>query len=92
MVSRKFTASIIAIGSELSSGKIQDIHGKYASSILSGMGFSVDSIVLVPDDKNISSFIEKRKDKIDLIIITGGLGPTSDDITREVIAKGGYII
>jgi len=85
-VSRKFTASIIAIGSELSSGKIQDIHGKYASSILSGMGFGVDSIVLIPDDKNISSFIEKRKNKMDLIIITGGLGPTSDDITREVIA------
>lgn len=86
-MSNNFTASIIAIGSELSSGKIQDGHGKYASSILSGMGFYVDSIVLIPDNDNIHFFIETRKDKIDLIIVTGGLGPTSDDITREVIAN-----
>ena len=86
-MSKEFTASIIAIGSELSSGKIQDSHGKYAGSILSRMGFTVDSIVLIPDNENISSFIETRKDKIDLIIVTGGLGPTSDDITRSVIAS-----
>jgi nicotinamide-nucleotide amidase len=86
-VSSKNTASVIAIGSELSSGKIQDKHGKYASSLLSGLGFSVDSIVLIPDNENISFFIETRKDKIDLLIITGGLGPTSDDITRDVIAN-----
>ncbi|MEA1911188.1 MAG: nicotinamide-nucleotide amidohydrolase family protein [Spirochaetota bacterium] len=83
---KQVTASVIAIGTELSSGKIQDKHGKYASSILSGMGFTVDSIVLIPDNENIPFFIESRKDKIDLLIITGGLGPTSDDITRSVIA------
>ena len=86
-MSKKITASIIAVGSELSSGKIQDIHGKYTSSKLSEMGFSVDSIVLIPDNENIKNFIEIRKNKIDLIIITGGLGPTSDDITREIIAS-----
>lgn len=85
-MSKEITASIIAIGSELSSGKIQDRHGKYASSRLTGMGFSIDSILLIPDNENIQLFIETRKDKIDLIIITGGLGPTSDDITRNIIA------
>jgi competence/damage-inducible protein CinA-like protein len=86
-VFRKLNASIIVIGSELSSGKIQDNHGKYISSRLSLTGFCVDSIVLIPDNENISKFLESRKNKIDLVIITGGLGPTSDDITRNVIAK-----
>jgi len=86
-VFKNITASVIAIGSELSSGKIQDKHGKYTSSILSDMGFRVDSIVLIPDNENIPFFIETRKDKIDLLIVTGGLGPTSDDITRSVIAN-----
>ncbi|MCK5153860.1 MAG: nicotinamide-nucleotide amidohydrolase family protein [Spirochaetales bacterium] len=86
-MSKEFTASIIAIGTELSSGKIQDSHGKYLSSRLSGIGFSVDSIVLIPDNENIPFFIEIRKNKLDLVIITGGLGPTSDDITRDIIAN-----
>ncbi len=86
-MSKEITASIIAVGSELSSGKIQDTHGKYTSSKLTDMGFSVDSIVLIPDNENIKNFIETRKNTIDLIIITGGLGPTSDDITREIIAS-----
>lgn len=85
-MSREITASIIAIGTEISSGKIQDSHGRYLSSRLSDIGFSVDSIVIVPDNENISFFIETRKDKLDLLVITGGLGPTSDDITRDVIA------
>lgn len=86
-MSKIIKASIIAIGSELSSGKIQDTHGKYASSRLTEMGFNVESIVLIPDNEKIKNFIETRKNKIDLLIITGGLGPTSDDITRDVIAK-----
>ena len=85
-MSKKLTASIIAIGSELTSGKIQDSHGKYISSRLSKMGFKVESIVLIPDDENVSYFLEAGRDKIDLLIITGGLGPTSDDLTRDIIA------
>jgi len=85
-VSKKLTASIIAIGSELTSGKIQDSHGKYISSRLSKMGFIVESITLIPDGKNVSYFLEAVRDKIDLLIITGGLGPTSDDLTRDIIA------
>ena len=86
MVSRKLSASIIALGSEITSGKIQDSHGKFLSSGLSKMGFEVDSIVLIPDDENVGYFIDTRKNKIDILIITGGLGPTSDDLTREIIA------
>jgi nicotinamide-nucleotide amidase len=85
-VSKNISASVIAIGSELSTGKIQDCHGKYSSSVLSEMGFEVDSIVLVPDNNNIRHFIDIRINEIDLLIITGGLGPTSDDITRDLIA------
>ena len=87
MVSKKLIASIVAIGSEITSGKIQDSHGKFLSSRLSEMGFRVESIVLIPDDENVGYFLEMRKDKIDLLVITGGLGPTSDDLTREIIAN-----
>ncbi len=51
------------------------------------MGFDVESIVLIPDDEDVGYFLEMRKDKIDVIIITGGLGPTSDDLTREIVAS-----
>ncbi len=85
-MSKKLTASIIAIGSELTSGEIQDSHGKYISSRLSKMGFKVECIALIPDDENVSYFLEAGRDKIDLLIITGGLGPTSDDLTRDIIA------
>ncbi len=87
MVSRKISASIVAIGSEITSGKIQDSHGKFLSSRLSKMGFNVESIVLIPDDDNVGYFLNARKNKIDILIITGGLGPTSDDLTREIIAN-----
>lgn len=85
-MSKKLSASIVAIGSEIASGKIQESHGKFLSSLLSKMGFRVESIVIIPDDENIRSFLDARKDKINLLIVTGGLGPTSDDITREIVA------
>ncbi len=85
-MSKKIQASIILIGTELSTGKIQDKHGRYLSSILSGMGLDVSSVVIIPDNIQISKFIKAGKNNVDLLLVTGGLGPTSDDITRDAIA------
>ncbi len=81
------SASIIAIGSEITSGKIQDSHGRFLSTKLDGMGIDVRSISLIPDDANVGYYIDSEKDKSDILIITGGLGPTSDDITRDLVAS-----
>ncbi len=81
------SASIIAIGSEITSGKIQDSHGKYLSTELDRMGIVVRSISLIPDNENVCQYIDSEKDKSDIVIITGGLGPTSDDITRDLVAS-----
>lgn len=51
------------------------------------MGFVVESIVLIPDDEKVGYFLDARKNRIDILIITGGLGPTSDDLTREIVAN-----
>ena len=79
-------ASIIVIGTELTRGIIQDKHGSLISRELTHLGVHVSEIVAVPDDGTIESVLGALMRSSDLVIITGGLGPTSDDITRTVIA------
>ena len=80
-------ASIIVIGTELTRGIIQDKHGSLISRELTTLGVHVSEIVALPDDGTIEPVLEALMRSSDLIIITGGLGPTSDDITRSVIAR-----
>ena len=80
-------ASIIVIGTELTRGIIQDKHGSLISRELTTLGVHVAEIVALPDDGTIEPVLEALMRSSDLIIITGGLGPTSDDITRSVIAR-----
>ena len=79
-------ASIIVIGTELTRGIIQDKHGSLISRELTHLGVHVSEIVAVPDDGTIESVLGALMRSSDFVIITGGLGPTSDDITRTVIA------
>ncbi len=80
-------ASIIVIGTELTRGIIQDKHGALISRELTRLGVHVSEIVAVPDDGSVSSVLSALIRSSDLVIITGGLGPTSDDMTRSVIAE-----
>ena len=79
-------ASIIVIGTELTRGIIQDKHGALISRELTHLGVHVSEIVALPDDGTIESVLGALMRTSDIIIITGGLGPTSDDMTRQVIA------
>lgn len=79
---------IIVIGNELVSGKIPDTDGCYATRKLTLAGFHITGITVVGDNpESIESSLRSALKRSDFVVITGGLGPTSDDITAEVAAK-----
>ena len=80
-------AEIVSIGSEIMSGQNLDTNGQWLSRRLAELGVSVGFHTTVADDlaDNIAVF-RTALDRADLVIATGGLGPTQDDLTREVLA------
>ena len=79
---------IIVIGNELLSGKTRDLNGWYASGRLLSNGIEVSEIRTVGDDhKSLSSVLKTAAGRSDFIIVTGGLGPTEDDLTTETVSK-----
>ena len=79
-------AALIIIGTELTRGIIQDKHGPLVSRELTSLGVHMSEIVALPDDGSIEKVIVSLIKNNDIVIITGGLGPTADDMTRSVIA------
>lgn len=84
-------AALIIIGTELTRGIIQDKHGPLVSKELTALGVHISEIIELPDDGSIKDIIGRAKDDNDILIITGGLGPTSDDMTRDVIATTAHV-
>lgn len=77
-------AEIITIGNEIIYGDVLNTNSRYISSILKNFGINCRFHLSIKDDKeDISSAINTSKKRSDLIFITGGLGPTDDDITIE---------
>ena len=81
------TAGIISVGTEIMLGKIDDTNATYLCKWLKDCGIKVDLRLTVEDniDRIVSAI--QQVSSVDLIVLTGGLGPTSDDITREALAK-----
>lgn len=80
-------ASLIVIGSELTRGIIQDKHTILVSHELSRMGIHFSESVVIPDDGTIREVIGALLRNNDIVLLTGGLGPTTDDMTRSAIAE-----
>ncbi len=77
-------AEIITIGDEILIGQIIDTNSAYISKELNKIGVKVFQITSIQDDRDhILQAFEDAKKHADLIIITGGLGPTKDDITKQ---------
>jgi len=77
----------VTIGSELLLGRITDTNASYLARKLNLIGLNVAFHVTVGDDrKQIQEVLSQALKRSDLVITTGGLGPTEDDLTREVIA------
>ena len=78
---------IVTIGSELLHGQIIDTNASYIARTLNSVGFNIAFHTTVGDiSTQIKDVLFQAKDRTDLVITTGGIGPTEDDLTREVIA------
>ncbi len=81
-------AEIISIGTEILLGEITDTNAAYIASRLPFLGIDLYWISQVGDNKTrIIEILQRAWNRSDIIFITGGLGPTADDVTRESIAE-----
>jgi nicotinamide-nucleotide amidase len=81
------SAEIIAIGTELLLGEIQDTNTRYLARILRDAGIDIYRATIVGDNtERIAQAIQESLSRTHIIITTGGLGPTVDDPTREAVA------
>jgi len=81
-------AEIITIGDEILIGQIVDTNSAHISQELNKIGVSVYQITSVQDDKaHILKSLREAEENADIILITGGLGPTKDDITKHTICE-----
>lgn len=80
--------STLAVGTEVTDGQIVDRNSAMLSQLSVDLGFSVVEHRAVPDDRAmITLALKELGAKSDILFVTGGLGPTSDDFTRELIAE-----
>ncbi|MGJ8742877.1 competence/damage-inducible protein A [Polaribacter sp.] len=81
-------AEIITIGDEILIGQIVDTNSQFIGQQLNKIGVSVYQITSIQDDKqHILNALKEAQERVDIVIITGGLGPTKDDITKKTIAE-----
>jgi nicotinamide-nucleotide amidase len=78
---------VINTGTELLLGQVVNTHAAFLGQSLRGLGLRIDRAVTVPDGVPIAEALEEALSRADLIVISGGLGPTSDDVTREAVAE-----
>ncbi|KAF2959817.1 MULTISPECIES: competence/damage-inducible protein A [unclassified Thermotoga] len=81
-------AAIITIGSELLEGLILNKNAQFLCQELKNLGYRVVKVSTVGDDLDtISEEVKTLIPQVDLLVLTGGLGPTQDDLTRDAVAK-----
>ena len=82
------SAKIITIGDEILIGQIVDTNSTFISKQLINIGIEVNEILSISDEKSsIFNALDNSLNKFDIVITTGGLGPTNDDITKEVFCQ-----
>ncbi len=81
------TAAILTIGNELTSGDVADTNGAWLAHRLERIGIGVSILAAVPDEIDaVARFIRREAPAVDVVLVTGGLGGTPDDLTREALA------
>ena len=80
-------AEIITIGDELLIGQVVDTNSAFIATELNKAGINVYQITSIPDEKDrIIIALDEAEKRADLVLLTGGLGPTNDDITKYTLA------
>ena len=81
------SADLLAVGSELTAGETRDTNGGELARSLAIAGVAVRRILAIPDDlAQVTAAFRESLSTVDLVVATGGLGPTPDDLTREALA------
>ncbi|HPD46130.1 MAG TPA: competence/damage-inducible protein A [Anaerohalosphaeraceae bacterium] len=81
------TAAVISIGNELLTGETVDTNAPWLCAELRACGIPAVSVTAVGDDESaIIAALQHAADRADVLILTGGLGPTGDDLTRSALA------
>src|SRR5688500_10822287 len=78
---------VINTGTELLLGDVLNTHLNFIAREIFLLGLRIDREIAVPDGLPIRDALAESLDHADIIFVTGGLGPTTDDITREVAAE-----
>ena len=81
-------ATIVTIGDEILIGQIVDTNSGFIAKSLDKIGVEINEMISISDDKqHILNTFSQLQNKVDLVIITGGLGPTKDDITKHTFCE-----
>ena len=84
----RVTASIVTIGNELLSGDTVNTNASWLAHELEELGVTVTLMASLPDEiDRIAAFVRTEAERADVVLVTGGLGGTPDDVTREAMAE-----
>jgi nicotinamide-nucleotide amidase len=78
---------VLNTGTELLLGSVLNTHLQYLAEELFPLGLRIERQVTVPDGLAIREALQETFGRADVVLITGGLGPTTDDVTREIVAE-----
>ncbi len=79
---------IISIGDELLIGQVINTNSAWISKQLNLLGFDINRVITISDDASeIKNAITESMQRVDIVLVTGGLGPTKDDITKATLAE-----
>jgi molybdenum cofactor synthesis domain-containing protein len=81
------SATILTIGNELLAGDVENTNGSWLARRLEAAGVDVRLIAVLPDEVDeVATTLREQAARADLVVVTGGLGGTPDDVTREAVA------
>lgn len=87
-MSKAYNTEIISVGTELLLGHVTNTDARDVSELLSKIGINVLYHTVVGDNpQRLRDCVERAKERADIIITTGGLGPTCDDLTKQILAQ-----
>jgi len=80
--------AVVLVGDELLLGSVADTNGAWLARTCTAEGLRVVDVAVVPDDVDrIVAAVARVTDRVGTVVVSGGIGPTSDDVTREALAR-----